>query len=73
MSRYISKTGGTPFYVDKFDFLSEGEPVISAGEINELRRNALSNLLKIREKTVPHRFNEFPLRAIEQYKKSEIK
>lgn len=71
--RYISKTGGTPFCIDKFDFYAEGEPAISAGEINELRRNALSNLLEIREEIVPHKYKETPLPTIKQHKNAGVK
>lgn len=47
--RYLSKTGGTPFYLSSLDFCAEGEPVIAAGEINEMRRKALSELSELRE------------------------
>ena len=56
--RYLSKTGGTPFYLNELDFSAEGEPIIAAGEINEMRRNALAELLEIRGRTVPHPVNE---------------
>ncbi|MBR3952891.1 MAG: U32 family peptidase [Oscillospiraceae bacterium] len=52
--RYLSKTGGTPFYLENLDFSAEGEPIIAAGEINEMRRNALALLLEKREAVVPH-------------------
>ncbi|MBR5311126.1 MAG: U32 family peptidase [Oscillospiraceae bacterium] len=47
--RYLSKTGGTPFYLDSLDFSANGEPIIAAGELNEMRRNALSQLSELRE------------------------
>lgn len=59
--RYLSKTGGTLFYLDSLDFSAEGEPVISASELNEMRRSALSELLEIRGKTVSKPVNEIPL------------
>lgn len=59
--RYLSKTGGTLFYLDSLDFSAEGEPVISASELNEMRRSALSELLEIRGKTVSKPFNEITL------------
>ena len=52
--RYLSKTGGTPFYLDELDFSAEGEPIIAAGEINEMRRKALSMLSEMRSKVYPH-------------------
>ncbi|MBQ6801639.1 MAG: U32 family peptidase, partial [Oscillospiraceae bacterium] len=39
--RYLSKTGGTPFYLEELDFTADGEPVIAAGELNEMRRSVL--------------------------------
>ncbi len=59
--RYLSKTGGTPFYLDELEFSAEGEPIIAAGEINEMRRKALAELLEIREKKLPHTVNEIEL------------
>ena len=53
--RYLSKTGGTPFYLDELDFSAEGEPIIAAGEINEMRRKALSMLSEMRSKVYPMR------------------
>lgn len=65
--RYLSKTGGTPFYIEKLEFSAEGEPAISAGELNELRRKALSELIEIRERVTPHCFVPFDLPKIEKY------
>ncbi len=59
--RYLSKTGGTPFYLKKLDFYAEGEPVIPAGELNEMRRKALSELLSLRENIVSHPINDISL------------
>ena len=56
--RNLSKTGGTPFYLSSLDFSSEGESVISAGELNELRRKALSELSALREKCEPRLIND---------------
>ncbi len=56
--RYLSKTGGTPFYLSALEFSAEGEPVISAGELNEMRRSALADLMELRESVVPHAMNE---------------
>ncbi len=65
--RYLSKTGGTPFYLEELSFCSEGEPIITAGELNELRRKALSDLLEIREKVVPHKINDYPVFKTEKH------
>ncbi len=62
--RYLSKTGGTPFYLESLDFSAEGAPIISAGEINEMRRSALTELLELRSKVLPHEFVESPLPRI---------
>ena len=42
--RYLSKTGGTPFFLSELEFSAEGEPIIAAGELIEMRRKALSEL-----------------------------
>lgn len=65
--RYLSKTGGTPFYLEKLDFQADGKPVIPAGELNEMRRKALSELLSIREKVVSHPINEISLPKFEKH------
>ncbi|MGN0628014.1 MAG: DUF3656 domain-containing protein [Oscillospiraceae bacterium] len=65
--RYLSKTGGTPFYLEDLEFSAEGEPVIPAGELNEMRRSALSELLEVRGKVFPHSFVPFGLPDIERY------
>ncbi len=65
--RYLSKTGGTPFYLEKLDFCADGEPIITAGELNDLRRRALEEILKERGKTTPHCFVPFALPEIEKY------
>ena len=59
--RYLSKTGGTPFYLSELDFTSDGEPIIAAGELNEMRRSALSELMALREKRTLHSVNEIDL------------
>lgn len=65
--RYLSKTGGTPFYLSELDFSSEGEPIIAAGEINEMRRKALSMLSEMRSKVYPHDVFEFDLPKPEKH------
>ncbi len=59
--RYLSKTGGTPFYLENLDFSAEGEPIIAAGEINEMRRTALAILMEKREAVVPHDICDFEI------------
>ena len=65
--RYLSKTGGTPFYLSELEFSAEGEPVIAAGELNEMRRNALAQLSGIREKVIPHSVLDFELPKFEKH------
>lgn len=65
--RYLSKTGGTPFHLENLEFSAEGEPVIPAGELNEMRRSALDKLLEIRGKVLPHSFVPLDLPDMERY------
>ncbi len=65
--RYLSKTGGTAFYLSELDFTAEGEPIIPAGELNELRRNALAKLSEIRGKITPHKTEQITLPDIEKH------
>ena len=65
--RYLSKTGGTPFYLESLDFSAKGEPIIAAGEINEMRRSALARLLEIRSRVIPKEFIEAPLPKAEKH------
>ncbi len=57
--RYLSKTGGTPFFLDQLRFSSDGDLVLPASEINEMRREALSELLKCRQQVIPGTFLPF--------------
>ena len=65
--RYLSKTGGTPFYLSRLEFAAEGEPIIPAGELNEMRRGALARLLELRSRVLPHEFIESPLPEIKPH------
>ena len=65
--RYLSKTGGTPFYLSELEFSAEGEPIIAAGELNEMRRNALAQLSEIREKVLPHSVSDFEIPKFEKH------
>ena len=50
LQRSLSKTGGTPFAVEKIDVEMDGGPWFVPGSaVNELRRDALEALLKKRE------------------------
>lgn len=65
--RYLSKTGGTPFFLSELDFSAEGEPIIAAGEINDMRRRALSELSGIRGKVHPHEIYDIELQKQEKH------
>ncbi|MBQ5897642.1 MAG: U32 family peptidase, partial [Oscillospiraceae bacterium] len=65
--RYLSKTGGTPFFLSELEFSAEGEPIIAAGELNEMRRNALAQLSEIREKVLPHSVSDFEIPKFEKH------
>ena len=65
--RYLSKTGGTPFFLSELEFSAEGEPIIAAGELNEMRRNALAQLSEIREKVLPHSVSDFEIPRFEKH------
>lgn len=70
--RYLSKTGGTPFYLKSLDFSSDGECIIPAGEMNEMRRFALGKLLDIRSRIKPKEFISSPLSDVEKHTASEV-
>ena len=62
LSRSLSKTGGTPFSVEKIDVEMDGGPWFVPGSaVNELRREALDALLKKRETLRPWPVNEVEL------------
>lgn len=65
--RYLSKTGGTPFYLSELEFSAEGEPIIAAGELNEMRRKALAQLSEMREKVLPHSVSDFEIPKFEKH------
>ncbi len=65
-ARSLSKCGGTPFYLEDFDLVTEGEPVLPARELNELRRRALEELLSHRSEIRPRPFAELPLSQTEK-------
>ena len=62
LQRSLSKTGGTPFAVEKIDVEMDGGPWFVPGSaVNELRRDALEALLKKRETLRPWPVNEVEL------------
>lgn len=65
-NRYLSKTGGTPFYLEQLRFSSDGNLILTASEINEMRRSALSELLKRRSDAAPGTFLPFSFPPIER-------
>lgn len=65
--RNLSKTGGTPFYLESLDFSADGEPIIPAGELNEMRRTVLAELLELREKTASHKTFDFEFKKPEKH------
>ena len=52
--RYLSKTGGTPYCLRKLSVYAEGEVMLPASDLNELRRKALEGLGKERVKAFEH-------------------
>jgi len=51
----LSKTGGTPYTLDKLDFSGDGL-VLPVSELNALRRSVLDTLSALRGETKPHEF-----------------
>ena len=52
--RYLSKTGGTPYCLRKLSVYAEGDVMLPASDLNELRRKALEGLGKERVKAFEH-------------------
>ncbi|MBQ9825688.1 MAG: U32 family peptidase [Firmicutes bacterium] len=48
--RYLSKTGGTPYFLRKLSVYADDRVMLPASQLNELRRNALEGLGKERVK-----------------------
>lgn len=53
-SRYIEKTGGTPFHIRKFSLESYGSPFVSGADLNEMRRAAAAELIEERSERAPY-------------------
>ncbi|NLA76616.1 MAG: U32 family peptidase [Clostridiales bacterium] len=56
--RSLKKTGSTPFFPGNMTVEIDGNITLSASQINEMRRDALSGLLEKRETVCPHKINE---------------
>ena len=65
--RYLSKTGGTPYYLNELKTDVDGAVMLPASQLNELRRNALEGLAKERikafEKQGPNKASGTPFKA----------
>ena len=60
----LVKTGGTPFYVEKFSAAIDPGLMLPAAALNEMRRKALEELLGARSETVPVPARVVPPRSI---------
>lgn len=68
--RALSKTGGTPFFVDSFDFLADDGLFLPVSAMNAMRRDALDALLANRGRIAPHAEAEMQFAAPPQLQKS---
>ncbi|MBQ1223095.1 MAG: U32 family peptidase, partial [Oscillospiraceae bacterium] len=55
----LAKTGGTPFYLDKFRADISSGLMVPSSELNAMRKEALEKLLALREKTVSAEKKDF--------------
>ena len=55
--RYLSRTGGTPFYLNKLEISSPGNLTLPTSSLNSLRRNALEKLLTLRSVPIVRTFH----------------
>lgn len=64
----LAKTGGTPFFARDFAADIDDGVMLPASALNNLRRDALAQLLQLRGETKPHPFTENPkLLQFERY------
>lgn len=70
--KQLSKTGGTPFYVDKFTCNIDSVCAISASALNLLRRNALEKLTTLRQTRTPYQINELDIPTKAKYNKRHL-
>lgn len=64
----LSKTGGTPYFVEKFSFFTDGKAILPASALNAMRREALEKLSALRGKApyaeiLPVKLNETGTKA----------
>ena len=52
--RFLSRTGGTPFYLDKLEFHGADGLFVPASQLNAMRAQALNALLEARGRIAPH-------------------
>jgi U32 family peptidase len=74
--RSIGKTGGTPFYMKRFSSIIDGGLMLSASQLNALRRKALDELTRQRNQPVVWKRVDAPKEKLPVYKplsKSEIR
>ena len=63
----LSKTGGTPFYMNTLAAQLEPGLTVPSGEMNALRREALDRLLSVRETVTPHERKGYSLPALGEH------
>lgn len=56
--RFLSRTGGTPFYLEQLEFDSPGDLTLSSSALTSLRRNALEKLLELRSTSLSRSFHK---------------
>ena len=55
----LSKTGGTPFYLEKLDADIDSDLCVMSSELNAMKKEALEKLLALREETEPAKARDF--------------
>ncbi len=60
--KQITKTGGTPFYIENFELEADSNLNLPLTELNRMRREAVSRLLQEEGKITPHKFSEITLK-----------
>lgn len=73
--KYLSKTGNTPYYLENLSVDVEGSPFVSAGYLNNLRRDALDLLSAQKGCIKPHPCKETVLPSFPKHEttKKEIR
>ena len=56
----LAKTGGTPYYLDKFDFNADEGLIVPVSELNSLRREALEDIKTQRSEVKPMKLCKLP-------------